>query len=173
MGHSLDLAVKLIEVSVHPAELVYLERSPAQQSRQPPAVSHAGDQKGAVRNRGATAVDAAFQKQVLVARNASPAKLTALARDAPLPFACSATAFKGMSVRAWYPRWLKSACFKVQDAMIDYAYCPQYNAFRYGCRTAAAPPRRHLSTPQRRTKLLQLQMPMHRQRNAESTSHHH
>jgi hypothetical protein len=35
-----------------------------------------------------------------------------------------------MQVQEWYPRWLKSACFKLQDALIDFAYCPQYNAVR-------------------------------------------
>jgi hypothetical protein len=36
-----------------------------------------------------------------------------------------------MHVRAWYPRWLKSTCFKLQDALIDFAYAPQLNAVRH------------------------------------------
>lgn len=42
-----------------------------------------------------------------------------------------ATSFhSGLQIKAGYPRWLKSTCFKVQDAMLDFAYCPQLNAFR-------------------------------------------
>ena len=38
---------------------------------------------------------------------------------------------KGPQVKAGYPRGLKSMCFKIQDAMIDYAYGPKLNAFRF------------------------------------------
>ena len=38
---------------------------------------------------------------------------------------------KGPGVKAGYPRALKSICFKIQDAMIDFAYGPKLNAFRF------------------------------------------
>ena len=37
---------------------------------------------------------------------------------------------QGLHVRGWYPRGAKAFAYKVQDAMIDFAYCPQLNAFR-------------------------------------------
>ena len=37
---------------------------------------------------------------------------------------------QGLQVRSWYPRGMKAFAYKVQDAMIDFAYCPQLNAFR-------------------------------------------
>ena len=40
------------------------------------------------------------------------------------------SSFHGMTVHDWYPRWAKATCFKLQDALIDFAYCPQLNAFR-------------------------------------------
>jgi hypothetical protein len=38
---------------------------------------------------------------------------------------------KGPDIKAGYPRALKGFCFKVQDVMIDYAYGPKLNTFRF------------------------------------------
>ena len=50
---------------------------------------------------------------------------------------------KGPEIKAGYPRALKSICFKIQDAMIDYAYGPKLNAFRFVL--AASPVKQQLT----------------------------
>jgi hypothetical protein len=106
VGHSLDIAVKLIEARLHPSSehLAALTPASAQETK---------------RARCATVV---LQPWILRSKD-------------------GATSFHtGMQCKAGYPRWLKSAAFKMQDAMIDFAYCPQLNAFR--CAPAVAAVRR-------------------------------
>lgn len=77
-----------------------------------------------MRDRGAAAVDAPLQADVRAA--ASQQQQPVLMQHPSR----SASSFKGMEVHDWYPHWLKATCFKLQDALIDFAYCPQYNAVR-------------------------------------------
>ena len=98
VGHSLDLAVKLIEVR--------RRRS----SQAPSCDSHASPPQETKRARCITVV---LQPWMLRSKEGS-------------------TSFhKGPGVKAGYPRALKSICFKIQDAMIDFAYGPKLNAFRF------------------------------------------
>ena len=46
---------------------------------------------------------------------------------------------QGLQVRSWYSRGMKAFAYKVQDAMIDFAYCPQLNAFRRAVRPGCWP----------------------------------
>ena len=94
VGHSLDIAVKLIEARLLPSSQRLAALTPPQETK---------------RARCATVV---LQPWILRSKD-------------------GATSFHtGMQSKAGYPRWLKSAAFKMQDAMIDFAYCPQLNAFR-------------------------------------------